>query len=122
MVRRAAIWPRPQKAQHHDLLDPGALCSFDDGLSAAHVHALVALIADLAVDSGAVRDRVAPFERSGERVNVVDVNAGATRDQHRVVKAFGEVAPDETSAAGNCNAKLCHVSTLLTEVRSRLEA
>ncbi len=86
------------------------------------MHALVALIADLSVDSGAVRDCVAPFERSGERVNFVDINAGATRDEHRVAEAFGEEAPDKTSAAGNCNARLCHVSTLLTRVRSRLEA
>src|ERR1700674_1185740 len=59
MVGRAAIRACPKEAHQRDLLDPSLLRRFDDVPRSFNVNLLIALPADLAVDSGAVGDGVA---------------------------------------------------------------
>ena len=60
MRLKAGSRPRPQEAEHDDALHPCPLRRLDHGLGSLDVHTLVGLVTDLAVDAGAVGDRVAP--------------------------------------------------------------
>ena len=109
VVRRSAVGPRPQEAQHDDLAHPGPLRRLDHVRGALDVHPLVGLVADLAVDARAVRDDLAPLERSRECVDVTGVDAGAARDDDGCLgpEPFGQVASDESGAAGDRGAGGC---------------
>jgi hypothetical protein len=59
VIRRTTVRARTQEKKQHDLFDACAFCSFNDVPRAFDVDAFVSLIADLAVDPGAVSDRFA---------------------------------------------------------------
>jgi hypothetical protein len=63
------------------------------------------LLAELPVDPGAVRDRVAVGERGGQRLDVVDLHAGASGDDDDLVpvvlQSLGQVSSDEPGPTGD---------------------
>ena len=106
MVGRRAIGSGAQEAEHDEAVDAGAPGGLDDRPRAADVDGLVGLVADLAVDPGAMDDGVAARERVGEaRVAGLQPMAGPARDDDDVVTGVAEsgrkVRPDEPGAAGD---------------------
>ena len=79
MIVTAAVRPRAQEAQVHKLSNAGAARRRDDRRGPRDVNARVRLLADLAVDAGAVGDGGAARERVGQAVLIV----GRDRDETR---------------------------------------
>ncbi len=79
VVARAAGRPRPEKAEQRDVPNPGATGRLHDVARPLHMHCLIGLAADLAIDPGAVRDRRAAREGACQFADIIQPDRGQSR-------------------------------------------
>ena len=121
MISRIAVWARAEEAHQHNLPDAGAPRGPDDISCPCDMNSLIRLVTKLAVDSRAMRNRVTPGEGLRQKFGIREVAWHRTQLRYRGVSFFArgssryhnlmsirrqtlrEVAPDESSAASNCN-------------------
>src|ERR1043165_1289237 len=118
VIRGTALRPRAQEAHQHDLPDSGAPRSLDDIPRPCHVNALVTLLADLAIDTGAVRHCTTTLKRLRQLVHIIErprhnlfTGARASTEPHDFMsfarQPRSQVTADETRSTRNCDSHNC---------------